>query len=165
MSGNPIFADETLILTDQSTPTGSIVSWTWAYGDGNGSTNQNPSYIYDDKGQFTIQLAIMDNGGCADTVRKLITVVLLPKVPTAFTPNGDGHNDELFVKGGPFVSLYFRVYNDWGQLLFETTDQAVGWNGAFKGQPAPLGVYVWILDVEMFNGDKIRKTGDITILK
>ncbi len=165
ISANPIFADESVTFTDLSTPTGSISTWNWNYGDGNGSTSQNPSYIYDDKGNFIVQLAIMDNGGCVDTVRKEIIVVLLPKVPTAFTPNGDGHNDMLFVKGGPFKTMYFRTYNSWGEILFETTEQDKGWDGTYKGQKVPLGVYVWILDVDMFNGDHIRKTGDITILK
>ena len=92
-------------------------------------------------------------------------MVLLPQVPTAFTPNGDGHNDLLYVKGGPFQTMFFRVYNSWGEKLFESTDQAEGWDGTYKGEKMPLGVYVWILDVDMFNGEHIRKTGDITILK
>ncbi|HRD39617.1 MAG TPA: gliding motility-associated C-terminal domain-containing protein, partial [Bacteroidia bacterium] len=152
-------------FTDLSTPTGSIVGWNWNLGDGTTSTNQNVQYYYDNNGVFTVQLAITDASGCMDTVSKEIIVVLLPQVPTAFTPNGDGHNDFLFVKGGPFQTLYFRVYNNWGQLLFETTDQKVGWDGTYKGEKVQLGVYVWVFDVDMFDGTHIRKTGDITILK
>ncbi len=165
MSGNPIFANESVTFSDLSTPTGSIVTWNWQYGDGNGSTVQNPSYIYDNKGFFTVQLAIIDAGGCADTIRKDITVMLLPMLPTAFTPNADSHNDVLYVKGGPFKSMYFRVYNSWGEKLFESTKQEDGWDGNYKGDKVQIGVYVWILDVEMYDGQQIRKTGDVTILK
>jgi len=165
MSGNPVYSTDVVTFTDLSTPTGSIVGWNWNLGDGTTSTNQNVQYYYDNNGVFTVQLAITDASGCMDTVSKEIIVVLLPQVPTAFTPNGDGHNDFLFVKGGPFQTLYFRVYNNWGQLLFETTDQKVGWDGTYKGEKVQLGVYVWVLDVDMFDGTHIRKTGDITILK
>jgi gliding motility-associated-like protein len=166
MSANPVFADETVQFTDLSTPTGSITAWNWLYGDGNGTNIQNPAYVYDNNGIYTVQLSIIDNGGCVDTIRKEIMVTLLPMLPSAFTPNGDGHNDTLFVKGGPFKSMYFRVYNSWGEVLFESTKQENGWDGTYKGSKVPLGVYVWILDVELYNNDKqIRKTGDITILK
>jgi gliding motility-associated-like protein len=166
MSGNPIFADETLGLTDLSTPVGTINSWLWGFGDGNTSTQQNTSHLYDDKGVFTITLSIIDVNGCADTVTKDIFVTLLPLVPSGFSPNLDGHNDTLFVKGGPFKSFYFRVYNNWGEKIFESTEQEKGWDGTYKGQGAPLGAYAWILDVELFNDSKqIRKTGDVTIVK
>ena len=88
-------------------------------------------------------------------------------LPTGFSPNGDGHNDTLFVKGGPFKSFYFRVYNNWGEKIFESTKQEEGWDGTYKGQSTPLGAYAWILDVELYNDNnrKIRKTGDVTIVK
>lgn len=166
MSGNPIFADEYLGLTDQSTPLGTITNWQWEFGDSTSSTSQNPSHLYDNKGVFTITLSIIDVNGCTDTISKDVFVTLLPLVPTGFSPNGDSHNDVLYVKGGPFKSFFFRVYNNWGEKIFESTDQDKGWDGTYKGQPCPLGAYAWILDVELFNdGKTIRKTGDITIVK
>ena len=162
---NPAYGNQTVNFNDLSTPTGSITGWTWNYGDGNGATVQNPSYIYDNNGFLTVQLAVKDANGCADTIRKEIIVVLLPQVPSAFTPNSDGANDVLKVKGGPFKTMYFRVYNNWGEKLFESTKQEDGWDGTYKGERVQLGVYVWILDVEMYDGQQIRKTGDVTILK
>ncbi|HWY12524.1 MAG TPA: PKD domain-containing protein, partial [Bacteroidia bacterium] len=166
MSGNPIFANETLGLTDQSTPAGTIASWFWGFGDGASATAQNTSHLFDNKGVFTITLSIIDVNGCADTVSHDVFVTLLPLVPTGFSPNGDGHNDTLFVKGGPFKTFYFRVYNNWGEKIFESVDQAKGWDGTYKGQSAPIGAYAWILDVELYNDNRqIRKTGDVTIVK
>ena len=164
---SPTLAYATVSLTDLSTPAASIVSWWWNFGDSIPTTSllQNPNTFYTNQGIYTLTLAVLDNKGCADTIRKDIQVTLLPAVPTAFTPNGDGVNDFLFVKGGPFVSMAFRVYNNWGELLFNTTDQKVGWDGKYKGQPVSLGVYVWILDADLYSGEHVRKTGDITILK
>lgn len=167
MSATTIVAYDNVSFTDQSTATAPAVinTWSWDFGNTITSTLQNPTASWTDKGVYSVMLAIRDNFGCADTVRKDIVVTLLPMVPTAFTPNGDGSNDFLFVKGGPFVKMSFRVYNNWGELLFNTDDQEKGWDGKYKGQPVPLGVYVWILDVDLYNGQSVRKTGDITILK
>nr|MBA3663735.1 PKD domain-containing protein [Bacteroidota bacterium] len=164
MSSTYILAYDNVSFTDLSTPP-PISSWSWNFGNTNTSTVQNPSNVYSDKGIYPVRLAIKDNNGCADTIIKDIYVTLLPMLPSAFTPNNDGHNDTLFVKGGPFVKMSFRVYNNWGEILFTSDDQAKGWDGKYKDQPAPLGVYVWILDVELYNGKSVRKTGDITILK
>jgi gliding motility-associated-like protein len=164
MSSTYVLAYDNVSFTDQSTPA-TLASWSWNFGNNTTSTLQNPNNTYTDKGIYPVMLAIKDNNGCADTTIKDIYVTLLPMVPSAFTPNNDGHNDTLFVKGGPFVKMSFRVYNSWGELLFTTDDQQKGWDGKYKGQQAPLGVYVWILDVDLYNGKSVRKTGDVTILK
>src|SRR5207342_761602 len=75
-------------------------------------------------------------------------VEILPKssvdVPTAFTPNGDGRNDVIYVDGWGIRKLnYFRIYNRWGQMLFESNDINVGWDGTFKGVPQNMETYVY----------------------
>jgi gliding motility-associated-like protein len=166
MNPNPVIAYENVSFTDLSVPAAApIASWSYLFGDAQSSNQQNPGHIYTDQGVYTVTLSVIDGNGCSDTTRKDIIVALVPQVPTAFTPNSDGHNDVLLVKGGPFKTISFRVYNNWGELLFTSDDQAKGWDGTYKGQPVPLGVYVWIMDVDMFNGEHIRKTGDITVLK
>jgi len=164
MSSTNVQAYENVFFTDLSGPGGSIISWNWSF-DNSTSTLQNPENVFIDKGEYTVNLAVKDVNGCMDTVSKAILVTLLPMVPNAFTPNNDGHNDLLFVKGGPFVKMSLRVYNNWGEMVFDTNDQDKGWDGKYKGEPVPLGVYVWILDVDMYNGKSVRKTGDVTILK
>lgn len=165
MTNNPTLAQQIVYFSDFSTPAGTIASWYWNFGDSISSSNQNPQHYYNNQGDFTVSLTITDQSGCTDTIRKPISVTLLPLVPTAFSPNKDGSNDFLFVKGGPFEKMYFRVYNSWGALLFETRDQKVGWDGTFKGEDQPMGVYVWVLDVDMYNNKSVRKTGDVTILR
>lgn len=165
MSENPANALDVINFTDQSTPAPNIITWYWNFGDTLLSNQQNPSHSYLNQGDYTIILVVTDQWGCKDTASKEISISLLPQVPTAFTPNGDGANDALFVRGGPFEKIHFRVYNNWGQLVFETNDQKIGWDGTVSGVEQPMSVYVWVLDVETRNKKTIHKNGDVTLLR
>jgi gliding motility-associated-like protein len=165
MTNNPAVAQEPIYFSNFSTPTGSISSSIWNFGDEGVSFDPNPAHSYASAGIYTITLTVFDNNGCSDTANRTIEITLLPQVPTAFTPNSDGNNDLLFVKGGPFQKILFRVYNNWGELLFETTDQKIGWDGKKAGLDQPVGVYVWTLEVDMYNNRQVKKNGDITIIR
>lgn len=162
---NPLEALETGSFTDLSSGPSSLITWYWNFGDESASNLQNPTHAYTTPGDYSVYLAVKDINGCIDTVRKDISVILMPDVPTAFSPNGDGQNDYFRVRGGPFKSMILRIYNNWGQLIFETNDQAEGWNGTYNGTEQPIGVFVWVVDVEMLNGKVVRKTGDVTLLR
>jgi len=165
MSENPANALDVIQFTDQSTPQSTLVQWYWNFGDTLLSNMQNPSHSYLNQGSYQIVLVVTDQWGCKDTAMKEISISLLPQVPTAFTPNGDGANDFLFVRGGPFEKLHFRVYNNWGQMVFETNDQKIGWDGTVSGVEQPMSVYVWVLDVQTYNKKMIHRSGDVTLLK
>lgn len=165
MTNNPAVAQEPIYFSDFSTPTASLSSWYWTFGDEGSSTSNNPSHSYNNAGIYVVTLTVFDNNGCSDSISKSIEITLLPQVPTAFTPNGDGNNDLLFVKGGPFQKMLFRVYDNWGQLMFETTDQKIGWDGKKNGVDQPVGVYVWTLEVDLYNNRQVKKNGDITIIR
>lgn len=162
---NPTEALETTTFTDLSTGPASLTNWYWAFGDSAASNSQNPTHIFNDQGNYSVFLVVKDINGCTDTARRDVSVILLPDVPTAFSPNGDGQNDLFLVRGGPFKSINVRVYNNWGQLIFETNNQLDGWNGTFNGTEQPIGVFVWVVEVEMLNEKKIKKTGDVTLLR
>jgi gliding motility-associated-like protein len=165
MSENPANALDVINFTDQSTPQATIIGWYWNFGDTLLSNLQNPTHSYANQGYYNVILVVTDQWGCKDSANKEISITLLPQVPTAFTPNGDGANDQLFVRGGPFEKMHFRVYNNWGELVFETNNQKIGWNGTVSGVEQPMSVYVWVLDVETFNKKTIHKSGDVTLLK
>ncbi|MBV6460528.1 MAG: hypothetical protein HJHJAOHD_00643 [Flavobacteriales bacterium] len=85
-------------------------------------------------------------------------------LPTAFSPNGDGQNDVFSVLGTKYVqSIELRVYNRWGQQVFYTNEKEQGWDGTFKGQPAPTGVYAYTLVATLTNGEVITKKGNVTL--
>lgn len=162
---NPLEALETATFTDLTTGPSSITNWFWNFGDSTATNVQNPQHSYNGQGDYIVILVVKDINGCIDTVRKDISVILLPDVPTAFTPNGDGQNDVFLVRGGPFKTMNLRIYNNWGQFIFESNNQLEGWNGTFNGTEQPLGVFVWVVEVEMLNGKKIKKTGDVTLIR
>ncbi|MCC8408224.1 gliding motility-associated C-terminal domain-containing protein [Mucilaginibacter sp. UR6-1] len=86
-------------------------------------------------------------------------------VPNAFTPNGDGNNDILYVYGSVIKSMTFNVYTQWGENIFRSNTQANGWDGTYKGTRQPVGVYVYYLDIVTNDGQKIFKKGTITLLR
>lgn len=86
-------------------------------------------------------------------------------VPNAFTPNNDGKNDALYVRGNNIVKMYFAIFDRWGQLIFETNTQKKGWDGTYKGILLEPTVYAYYLDVECIGGARLKKSGNITLLK
>lgn len=164
MNPNPALALQDVIFTDQSVGN-QINSWYWEFGDGEGDNNQNSVHGYNTGGVYTVILTVSDVNNCSDTATRVISVALLPVLPTGFSPNGDGENDVFIIRGGPFKTVDFKVYNNWGELIFSTDDGNVGWDGTFKGENSPLGVYTWTFVVEMGNGQIVKKSGDVTLIR
>ena len=86
-------------------------------------------------------------------------------MPTAFTPGRFGVNGVVSIKGFGIGKLDWKIYNRWGQLVFQTSNFKEGWDGTFKGKLQPMDVYAYTLDVEFTDGKKARKTGDITLIR
>lgn len=148
------------------------VSWYWTFGDGFGnSTDQNPTYTYASEGDYNILQTVTNAFGCSDTALLVLTVLpeeepyYPPVVPSGFSPNGDGENDVLYVRGGPFESVTLRVYNNWGNLIFESNDVNVGWDGTHKGKDQPKGDYVYSAIVIGLDGKEYIKKGSVSIIR
>ncbi|HEY9262684.1 gliding motility-associated C-terminal domain-containing protein [Chitinophaga sp.] len=86
-------------------------------------------------------------------------------VPNLFSPNGDGVNDIEYVYSTAIAQLEFRIYNQWGQLVFTSKDQRQGWDGTMSGQKQPVGVYVYIVKATMQDGTVITKKGNVTLMR
>jgi gliding motility-associated-like protein len=86
-------------------------------------------------------------------------------VPNAFSPNGDGHNDVLKVNGICLQNMTFMIFNRWGEKIFETTDQSVGWDGTYKGEQMNTGVYVYRLEGRTFDNKSFSSKGNITLIR
>lgn len=130
---------------------GHIIGYNWDFGDGTSSSQESPSHIY--SGQYIttpyiVKCTVTDSFGCENTAQKMIKVYssCYLAVPNAFTPNGDGLNDYLYpLNAIKAEKLNFKVYDRWGQLIFQTNYWKRGWDGTYKGTPQPSGVYVWLL--------------------
>ena len=152
---------------------GNILQWHWDFGNGNISLLQQPlpqvypfsNFIRD----VPVQLIVTNNIGCSDTAVQKIKVVgnCYIAVPNAFTPNSDGLNDFLYpLNAYKAKDLIFKVYNRFGQLLFQTADWTNKWDGTFKGQGADPGTYVWILQyTHTDTGKRVEQKGTTILIR
>ena len=86
-------------------------------------------------------------------------------VPMAFSPNGDGNNDFLFVYGGQIEKFTFEVYDRWGEKVFTTSSQDIGWDGTFNGKDVSSGVYIYKLKAFFTDGELETSQGNITLVR
>jgi len=86
-------------------------------------------------------------------------------VPNAFTPNGDGENDVLYLRSKIVQDVIFRVYNRWGELVFETTAMHNGWDGTFRGKLLDPDVYDYYLEGHCIDGQEFLIKGNITLIR
>lgn len=142
-----------------------VLNYSWIFGDGNTSTDVNPTNVYFSNGTFYVTHIVSDGIGCSDTARATVIITSVSNeitqlIPNAISPNGDGKNDEWKL---PFVDLLYpkaavEIYNVWGQKVFESEGYKSPWNGTFKGELLPMGNYYYILNLndpkqpEIFKG-------------
>ncbi len=148
------------------------VTWFWDFGDGITSVLENPIHTYQDTGYYIVTLISTRGTGCQDTAIQHIDIN--PKLsffmPNAFTPNNDDENDGFKGKGFiPSVSNFkMSVWNRWGNLVFETTDPEIAWNGRKNnsGRILQAGVYVYFVSYYDPASDRqINFQGYTTLIK
>jgi gliding motility-associated-like protein len=148
----------------------------WNFGDGSALSNQeNPIHSYQGvAGQYHITLyATSHNGLCTDSVDAYITIndELIYYVPNAFTPDGDAFNNTftpVFTSGFDPYDYHITVFNRWGEIVFESYNAAIGWDGRYPsgGELCQDGVYVWRIEFGETKSDKrIAEQGHVTLLK
>jgi gliding motility-associated-like protein len=127
----------------------------------------NPQ-IFTNTGQ-EYNIVVKTPGGCITVDTLLVRVQEIPSVYLAnvFTPNGDGQNDKLIINMVSSIKAirFFRVYNRWGKMLFETRQPGEGWDGRFNGQLQPMDTYTWVIEAIDENGMIIKKQGTVTLLR
>lgn len=120
------------------------------------------------------ELMAADEYGC--TASAEVEVVVVPRqnvyVPNAFSPNGDGVNDRLFPYAGQEAAqvLRFEVYNRWGGQVFfmesvPPNASSAGWDGQWQGNPAPAGLYAWVVEVELLDGRRVELKGEVVLVR
>lgn len=141
-------------------------SFLWDFGDGNTSSSSSANYTYAGPGNYTVTLSVNTANGCSYTVATPVSKETLSEVfvPNAFTPNGDNENDVLFVRGD-FDEMEIKIYNRWGEKVFESADQAVGWDGFFLGRMAEPGVFVYYLTTSCAEEKETFKKGNVTLIR
>jgi gliding motility-associated-like protein len=143
--------------------------YTWAPGTNlNDTTIPNPVGYYPDTGRFAYNVHVISSFGCTGDAQIMVYVVGQAAffIPTAFTPNGDGINDIFKPTTIGYRSLnYFRIYNRWGELVYNAHTLEVGWDGTYTGRQAEVGTYYWVLSTVDRNGAIERYKGDVTLIR
>jgi len=158
--------------------TGAPNSWSWTFGDGGTAEDSDPMHTYTEPGTYTVVLNVEDVHGCASSATHdvLINPVYTVVLPNAFTPNPHGGSggsydpndlsNDIFY---PFLrfskEVRMRIFNRWGELVFETNDIHRGWDGYYKGELCQQDVYVYQLWVRFVDDKEIQQTGDITLFR
>lgn len=122
----------------------------------------------------TYTLLLSDSLGCevSDKIRVLVAGQVEAYFPNAFSPNGDDVNDYFSGYGGDDIEAleYLRVFDRWGNMVFEGTnipvnDPTKGWDGSSRGQPSPIGLYVFSSVVRLKNGSTYSKAGEVNLVR
>lgn len=150
---------------------GDIDQWAWTPATGlSDSTIPNPVASPDTNTLYT--LMVKAPGGCSTSGTILVNVYTPLSLANAFTPNGDGHNDLFYVLGGPVNSRVedFAVYDRYGIEVFHAHgaapgDASAGWNGRFRGVPAPIGTYVYQVVMQYAGGRRQVYKGTVVLIR
>ncbi|MBL1279763.1 MAG: gliding motility-associated C-terminal domain-containing protein, partial [Fluviicola sp.] len=150
------------------------VAYDWTFGDGTPNTSiENPTHIYPDEedDNFSVILVAYNEIGCTDTARLVIAVIeeLIFYVPNTFTPDYDAFNNTfqpVFTSGYDPFDFDMYIFNRWGELIFETHDASIGWDGTYGGKLMQDGTYTWKIEFKQTRDDKrIMKVGHVNIIR
>lgn len=143
----------------------------WSFDANNTSTENNPTYTFENVGSYKVVLTAISNNGCLDTAS--ITIVtdgeIIIQIPNVFTPNNDALNDyfENKVNNMKFLKyLNGTIWNRWGQQIYEyQMPNGKWWDGKQEGVPCSEGVYFYIINAEGTNGKKFNFHGTVTLIR
>lgn len=163
----------TIVISQESQITATNVpGYTYRWSPAEGLSNPNISNpVAKPLQTTTYTLTVTNPDGCLQTRQVTITVQTLPCarpnifLPNAFTPNGDGKNDILYLRGVIVESMSLIIYNRWGEKVFESKNQSIGWDGTFKGKLLDPDVYAYYLTVNCIGGEVFTEQGNVTLLR
>lgn len=146
-------------------------TYTWYFADLDSTKQTDPSYIFPSEtgGNYLVCLDATNSLNCTDTYCQVISIDGLSSIfiPNSFSPNGDGLNDLFFpilndVKTDGFR---FSVFNRWGEVLFDSNQAELGWNGKYKGKACPPDTYVWKIQyTEKSSGELKKREGHVSLV-
>lgn len=163
----PSLGEDAIICTellDISLDPGEFSQYRWQ------DNSVNTTFQVDGGGEYWVEVTDEFNCIGIDSIELTQQCPTFLYIPNVFSPNGDGENDEFQVFGDDIIELKLRIYNRWGELVFEGLNQETGWNGLHDGkEKAPLGVYLYEVEYVGFkrNGDTFldREYGTVTLIR
>jgi gliding motility-associated-like protein len=164
----PPIVNKPIVFTNLSSP--DAIRFKWLFGDGDSlvtTSSQPVEHEYNSTDTFNVCLIAYNQYNCTDTICKPIATLIdaAVDVPNAFTPLSSDGNNIVYARGFGITKMRFIIWNRWGQKVFETNTKTRGWDGKYNGVLQPMDVYAYTLDVEFYDGKKVTKTGDITLIR
>ncbi|MBL4656575.1 MAG: PKD domain-containing protein [Flavobacteriales bacterium] len=174
-------ADPTVTTTESSAVNFSSTYspvYHWDFGDGDTANIQDPVHIYKDTGTYSTVLTVRNIYKCVNTCS--LNIVIDPffeiEVPNAFTPDPNGSNggvyninifdNNVFFPVTDYVDdFHMMIFSRWGELVFESFDLNIGWDGYYRGELSQADAYAWKIEVRFINGKEVNMVGDVTLIR
>ncbi|MBY0427365.1 MAG: gliding motility-associated C-terminal domain-containing protein, partial [Cytophagales bacterium] len=157
-------------FTDLTSSLDNIIEWNWKFTKRDSTiylTKTNPSFTFDTISIFDVRQIVRNTQGCTDTVTARVDLNAYLILPTAFSPNNDNQNDQLYLLYKGIKSLKeFKIYNRFGEKVFDGGNNLDAiWDGTQNGQPSPVGSYVYYVVAGTNYGKDIAKKGQLTLIR
>jgi gliding motility-associated-like protein len=149
-------------------------SYNWSFGDGSANSSVvNPSHIFPDveSQKYVVTLIAYNALGCPDTIRKIIEVIeeIIYYIPNTFTPDNDEFNQSfnpVFTSGFDPFDFTMLIFNRWGEIIFETHNDKIGWDGTYNGEICQDGSYTWKIEFKTKKNDERKMiVGHVNIIR
>jgi gliding motility-associated-like protein len=144
-----------------------VVSSSWSFGDGTISSDASPNHTYD-YGNYIINLIVKDGNGCKGFMSKPLSLDLILdcalNLPDAFSPNADNMNDNLYLMGFA-QEVELKIFNRWGEVIYFSNDLKDKWDGNYRKNPVPDGVYPYTLRYQCDGKQGNTTAGEILLIR
>ena len=146
-------------------------NFNWTFGDGNTGSGSNPFNLYENEGFYQVELVVVDENGCLDSITQRIEVLLHPVIyfPNAIIPSGTTENQRFRGYGVGVTNAELHIFNRWGSLIYVSTDVNEilnsGWDATYSGNEVPQGAYPYRIRADFYNGSSFEKLGTVTVIR
>ncbi len=139
----------------------------WDFGNGETSEEVNPTHVFDEPGQYSVTLIADNDIGCPQsfTYEFIDAWDFTIFYPNAFSPNGDGTNDDFFIEMNAIRDVDFQIFDRWGKVIYVSNDPDFRWDGRINGVDAPEGVYVFRIKAVTYRDQEVERSGTITLFR
>ncbi len=141
------------------------VIFDWDMGDGSEYSEENPQHSYNTEGEFIVSLVVTNEWGCQDSTQHIIRPPMKLWVPNAFTPDANGLNEFFEIKGMGVKKFNLYIFDRWGEMIFSSDNIDIMWDGKYRGEVVPEGVYIFKIIAHGYNKDKIERVGHVSVIK
>jgi gliding motility-associated-like protein len=144
------------------------VTYEWDFGDGTILQDVlHPNHLYEDPGTYTVLLTATDTNGCKYTTWRILVIPeeVYIYIPNTFTPDGNEHNNYFEAVTIGIYKFEIGIFNRWGEQFFHSSDPYFKWDGTYKGERCPDGMYLYVITYTPLTGPRNSIKGHVNLLR